>query len=216
MGDLILTTPALRALKAKYPDSHLALVVARHNASLLTAWPYIDEILPVSVPFRRSFSFSDFVEFTRFCFNLSHRRYHLVFNFQGNVRSYLIEFFVHRQWRKKLLALKHLLPLLFLPRRFREGKKQKGYPVDVWLSQLQETGIPPAGTHLEFFFHPEEKEEAKTLLADIPSSALIIGINPGVNWESKRYPEERYAEIANQLIEELGAYILILSGVQTM
>ncbi|MFN4181669.1 MAG: glycosyltransferase family 9 protein, partial [bacterium] len=212
MGDLILITPVLRALKVKYPDSHLTLVVARHNASLLTAWPYIDEIMPVSVPFQRSFSFSDFVGFTRFLFQLRHRRYHLVFNFQGNVRSYLIEFFAQPGLRKKLLALKRIIPLLFLPPKFRRGKMQKGYPVDVWLAHLQESGIPPAGTHLEFFFHPEEKEEAKTLISDIPSSALIVGINPGVNWESKRYPEERYAEIANQLIEEFGAYIVIFGG----
>ncbi|MHA2616152.1 MAG: glycosyltransferase family 9 protein [bacterium JZ-2024 1] len=212
MGDLILTTPALRALKTKFPDSHLVLVVARHNASLLTAWPYIDEIIPVSIPFRRGFSLSDFAEFTRFLFNLRRRRFHLVFNFQGNARSYLIEFFAHHTWGKKLLALKRILPLLFLPPGLRGRKRQKGYPVDVWLSQLQEAGVPPAGTHLEFFFHPEEKEEAKTLISDIPPSALIIGINPGVNWESKRYPEERYAEIANRLIDELGAYILIFGG----
>ncbi len=212
MGDLILITPALRALKQQYPDSHLTLVVAQHNVSLLSAWKYIDEILPVDVPFQRSFSFSDILGFARFLFSLTSRRFDQVWNFQFNARSYLIEVFTQRSWRKKIHALKNLSSVIFLPPSVRGRKRQKGYPVDMSLEELKKAGIPIAGTQLEFFFFPEEREEAESFLCGIPSDAVIIGINPGVNWESKRYPEERYAEVANRIIEEYGAYIVIFGG----
>ena len=45
IGDMILLTPALRALKRACPQSHLALMVRPLVASLMETCPYLDEVI---------------------------------------------------------------------------------------------------------------------------------------------------------------------------
>jgi len=45
MGDILFTTPALRGLKAKYPDSHLTYVLMKKWAFLLARNPCVDRVV---------------------------------------------------------------------------------------------------------------------------------------------------------------------------
>ena len=45
IGDMILLTPALRALKRAYPQSHLTLLIRRLVAALMETCPYVDEVI---------------------------------------------------------------------------------------------------------------------------------------------------------------------------
>src|SRR6184192_151555 len=45
IGDLILTTPAIAALRKSFPDAHLTLVVSNGCAQLLPAISAVDRIL---------------------------------------------------------------------------------------------------------------------------------------------------------------------------
>ena len=45
IGDMILLTPALRALKCAYPTAHLALMLRPLVAELMSTHPYLDEVI---------------------------------------------------------------------------------------------------------------------------------------------------------------------------
>ena len=45
IGDMILLTPALRALKRAYPQSHLTLLIRPLVAALMETCPYVDEVI---------------------------------------------------------------------------------------------------------------------------------------------------------------------------
>ena len=45
IGDCLLTTPLLRALKRRFPGAHLAVSVPASNKELLITNPHIDEIV---------------------------------------------------------------------------------------------------------------------------------------------------------------------------
>src|ERR1051325_10289729 len=45
IGDLILTTPAIAALRRKYPDAHITLAVSNECAELLPAISNVDRVL---------------------------------------------------------------------------------------------------------------------------------------------------------------------------
>jgi len=215
IGDLVLTVPALRAIHQAFPTASITLLVVKGYEGILRACPYVDEILALERPFRRSFSLTDLLRTARFLWQLREGHFDEVFNFQGNTRSYLMELVAVRGWRRKWVAFRHFLFQLLAPPAMKGGRKQKGYPVDVQLEVLREQGIPSAGAHLEFFLAPEEITFADRFLARHPilaSSIFLLGINPGVNWESKEYFEERYAEIADYFAERHGAGILIFGG----
>ena len=45
IGDLILTTPAIAALRSNYPDAHITLAVSNECAELLPAISNVDRVL---------------------------------------------------------------------------------------------------------------------------------------------------------------------------
>lgn len=46
IGDLIQATPALRALRAHYPERHIAVLVNEYAAGVLNGCPHVDEVIP--------------------------------------------------------------------------------------------------------------------------------------------------------------------------
>jgi len=45
IGDLLLATPALRALRETYPQAHIDLLVTPASAGLLDGWEVIDRVI---------------------------------------------------------------------------------------------------------------------------------------------------------------------------
>ncbi|MFN8371627.1 MAG: hypothetical protein U0694_01940 [Anaerolineae bacterium] len=45
IGDLILTTPALSALREKYPDAHITLLASAHAAPVVENTNLVNEII---------------------------------------------------------------------------------------------------------------------------------------------------------------------------
>ncbi|MGH8103490.1 MAG: glycosyltransferase family 9 protein [bacterium] len=216
IGDIVLNIPALRAIHAKFPQADIDWLTVRGYEGILAVCPYIKETLVIERPFRRSFSLADLRSSMRFLRDIARRRYDRVFNFQGNARSYLIECVAQPGFQAKAAALGRLIRESLLPPGLKGGRKQRGYPVDVTLADLETMGIPDAGRHLEYFLSEECAGFASEFLARHslePSPARpLIGLNPGVNWESKEYFEERYAAAADALVESHRADILIFGG----
>src|SRR6186713_1512466 len=55
IGDLILTTPAISALREAHPDAHIALLTTAHSAPVLNGTHLVDEIITFD---RRQFNSS--------------------------------------------------------------------------------------------------------------------------------------------------------------
>src|SRR4030067_96115 len=76
IGDVVLTTPTIRAVKETYPAARVSILIFKPYGSLLTADPNIHEVVETTrirgSLFRR---LREFVAFTRY---LPQRRYHPV------------------------------------------------------------------------------------------------------------------------------------------
>ena len=49
IGDIICVTPALQALRARYPDAEISVIVRPHLRALLTDNPYVSRVLSYEV-----------------------------------------------------------------------------------------------------------------------------------------------------------------------
>src|SRR5690242_5408504 len=52
-GDLVLTLPALRRLRAAFPGARIALLVRPEYAGWMASWDVADEVLPLDAPWTR-------------------------------------------------------------------------------------------------------------------------------------------------------------------
>jgi len=85
IGDVILTTPTVKALKEHFPDAHITFLTEKFCAPILEGNPYIDEIVSFDKKELKSL-FSQL----RFYWSIRKMKFDLVVDFFQNPRSTLI------------------------------------------------------------------------------------------------------------------------------
>src|SRR5215211_7012133 len=87
LGDIVHALPVLTALRRRFPAAHIAWVVNRSYEALLKGHPDLDETLPFDRAARRRGWWPAMSHGTRFLAGLRRRRFDLVVDLQGLLRS---------------------------------------------------------------------------------------------------------------------------------
>lgn len=203
MGDILLTTPLIRALRKKYPSSRIDFVIKMQFADCLTENHYLDNLYLFD-------SSSDGL--CRFRKKLAYNRYDTVIDLHGNFRSLYLrqglganEICTFRKHKTKRYLLVHFgLNLYKNPR-----------PVYLrYIDSVKSHGIEYDGQGLDFFISKEAQEGVRHRLEQLnfDFSPRAIALAPGASFETKRWPAERFAEIAARLQSSLDCRIVIVGG----
>src|SRR5678816_1493551 len=83
IGDVILTTPAIRALRRRYPDATLLYLVEALAAPVVAQNPHLSEVLVI----RRRRGWRRWLEDLRLARQLRGRRIDVAIDFHGGPRS---------------------------------------------------------------------------------------------------------------------------------
>ena len=86
IGDVVFTTPAVRAIRRQYPDAHVAYVVEEDAAPVIRGNPHVDEVIVIPGPRTRGRLRGDLALARR----LRRARYDLAIDFHGGPRSSLL------------------------------------------------------------------------------------------------------------------------------
>lgn len=86
IGDVVFTTPVIRALRRQFPQARLAYVVEPHAAAVVTGNPHLDELIVASAPDAPRRLLRDLALARRIRSN----RYDLVIDLHGGPRSALL------------------------------------------------------------------------------------------------------------------------------
>ncbi|HKY21738.1 MAG TPA: glycosyltransferase family 9 protein [Vicinamibacterales bacterium] len=86
IGDVVFTTPAIRAIRRHYPDAHITYVVEEEAAAVVRANPHLDEVIIATSPHAPGRLRADLALIRR----LRHERYDLAIDFHGGPRSSLL------------------------------------------------------------------------------------------------------------------------------
>jgi len=206
IGDVVLTTPAIRSVRSAYPDGYIAYMGEKSAVSLLQGNPFLDEILPYD------YGRPSIFEQARMALALRKRRFDLVIDLFGNPRSALIA---------RLSGA-----------RVRVGPERRGrgrlYTIQVADDGLPKTavefhnrsiaaaGIPPVASAPEIFLSGDERRDARAYLrwslGEGAPEGKIVGIHPGATWPAKRWLPERFAELADLVRAKLAAAVVLVGG----
>jgi len=119
-----------------------------------------------------------------------------------------------------------LVWLAGIPRRIGYSTKRRGvflttkvplplleslHKVEYFLGIVRAEGIDVDSKYYEFHVGGEARSFASQFLAShgVKDNDFLVIFNPGGNWDPKRWPVERYAELGDRLVESHNAKVLI-------
>ncbi|MFZ0427481.1 MAG: lipopolysaccharide heptosyltransferase II [Acidobacteriota bacterium] len=209
IGDVVMSLPALREVRRLHPDAHLAVVARDWVADLYREQGLVDEI--VSFPSGRS-----------------------SLRLIGRLRDFDRAVLFQNAFEAALLA-----SLAGIPDRVGYATQGRGFlltrkarprtpgrrlhQVFYYLDLLHLTGLSDIDYLNRSEFRPDIRlratraglGRARALLAEAgaPADGQLMGLNPGATFgPAKRWLTDRYAALADRLIRETGATVLIFGS----
>ena len=199
IGDILLTTPLVRALRRRHPDAQLIYVTKRAMAPLVADNPHLSQVVALDPDEP-----------------LSHLASHLRrlqpthgLDLHGNLRSTALRLLVRCRWSgyaKRKLA-----------RAFLVATKLDLYRGDVpvaerYFEAARRLDVLPDGGPPEFFLGAAARERVAHWLAERGlDAAPIAALAPGAAHATKRWPIPHWQALAARL-REAGYRIVVLGG----
>ncbi|MBB1202253.1 glycosyltransferase family 9 protein [Enterobacteriaceae bacterium 89] len=189
LGDFILNTPAIRAIKNRWPTARLVLVMNKRNYGLIEGSPYFDEIVfwngkvngvtRLASTLRQQHIDATFILHSRPPYDI------LAANLARSPIILKDVYLTDYQGRKRFMLAD------FLSAHY--DKRSDG---DIHLIQqktrlLESVGIP-ASSYEMFIPAPFTAEK---------NECPVIGIHAGASSPERRWPAERFAQLATQILE---------------
>lgn len=207
IGDAVMCTPALAALRAGFPDAKITLLVNGTIAELLRENPHVNQIWV----YDRAGEHHGLMGKLKLAREIERESFELALLFQNAFESALLTRVARipircgypTDGRGFLLTVHAPLP------------QDSCHQVDYYLHLLGPLGIKNGVKRLCLRTTQMEDEAARLALRrhGIEDGEKLVGINPGATYGSaKRWPLERYARLADRLIESEKARILIFGG----
>lgn len=202
LGDLILTTPAILALRQKFPRAHIALAIAGECESLVPAIPAIDHVFVVKRGMRnvtlarklRGASFDWAIDFTQ---NDRSGWLSLVSGAPRRIAS--------AQWQRKG-KLRARFYNDFVPCAMKDT-----HTVDYHLALLQPLGIASGSIEPALALPQNFQDAAARIERDLGGKPFAI-FHPGSTRPEKFWVPDRWAEVIAFARTRLGLEPVISSG----
>lgn len=208
VGDVLLATPTLFAFQRAFPEAEFVWAIAPHSRAMVANNPRLSGLIDAGTVVGGA-------DFTWGAFLSCARRLRA-----GNFDTAIV--------LERSLVLS-LLPLLAgIPQRIGLDSRGRGllhthvamvpaeprHEAELYLDTARCVGVPTRGARSEFYPTDAAREAVAPLAAgDRPLVAVhpAGGENPGTTLLSKRWPAERFAEVARRLTQQ-GMRVVMLGG----
>ncbi len=182
IGDAVMGTPALGAIRAAFPSSEIVLAANPVVCELMSPHPFCDRVIVYDKkgPHRGTMGL------WKFCRFLARERFDLAILFQNAIEAAIIAKLAGIKTRAGYSTDGRGMLLTHGVRVSKEARRL--HHTQYYLNMLAELGIPPAGQELRLQCTDEEKSWADSVLAPGKWAA----INPGAAYGSAKrwYPEK--------------------------
>jgi len=202
-GEFILNTPAIRAVKDKFPAASIVLMVSPVVKEIVEGWPIIDEVLTYPEDRLRGI-WNLASEFRKRKFDLA-----LILNpkKEFHIATFLAGIPLRFGYNRKFGALlSHKI----------EDRKHLGrqHEVEYNLDLVKAAGIDCQDKSLFVSFDREDEETVNFALGrqGISDADNIIAVHPWTSDAVKQWPVEHFSQLAQRLIKEIYCRVAIIGG----
>jgi heptosyltransferase II len=205
VGDAVMGVPALRELRKVFPKAEITLVVRPWAEGLFAEASFVDHLLL----YERQGIGSVLNQVKQW----KRRNFDLAVLFQNAFEAALIPFLARVPLRigyaidGRRLLLTH--PLM-LP-GWRDTRHEVFYYLNI-VSEIAKLAGAGIGSEPDSSIEISDSRR-KDARQELPREGLTVALCPGsINSRAKRWPADRYAELADRLIEEDGAQVLLIGS----
>jgi lipopolysaccharide heptosyltransferase II len=203
IGDMVLTVPALRALKKAYPASRLTVLSAVNTRSLIDGLLFVDDVMVDDVS-RGWIAYLDLVK------ELRRRRFDLAIIYHTKRRTnsacFLAGIPCRLGYRNEKFG--------FLLNRPVRDERQLGlkHEAEYCLDLLREIGVVSHDLSLEIACDKGSEVWADNFMtSDFPKGNVIV-LHADASCPTRRWPAENFASLGDLLVEKLAAQIVIVGA----
>jgi ADP-heptose:LPS heptosyltransferase len=217
LGDVVMSLPALSAIRDRFPDARISVAVGKPSAEIIKMSGQADDVIAVDrVALRDGFKPLSILRIFQVVKDIRHRQFDFVIDLHSLSETNLMGFFSGAP--KRLFSRRRGRSLDFLS-NFRppppvEENNRTRHQVDRYLDVLRPLGIKEAPRVARLVSLPETDREVSALLhkAKADSGAPLVGLFPGAGHESRRWPLERFAQLAETLDLSDGVRSIVFLG----
>ena len=219
VGDVVMATPTLRALRTRYPDAHISYLVKSTIKPIIEGSPWYDRLIAIR-PRKTKSAAAAKTKGRRSFFNLAGRI---------RKRDFDTAVLLPNSFRTALMA-----KTAKIPRRVGYDRDGRGFLLTDRLLPMREPGryiptptlqyylqlaryldAPNDNEVMELHSKPEQHDAARSLLTKAGidpdgGDQPVVLLNPGANYgAAKMWYPDRFAAVADKLIEQHNAKILV-------
>jgi len=204
LGDVLFSTAAIRNIRRNFPNSFIACAIPSRCYQILKGNPHLDEIIIFDEKDRHKGLLAklDFVRFLK-------------------SKDFDTAFLLHRSFSRALICRLADIPQrighhtkkrgFLLTKKIKPPRRDSMHRIDYYLHILEKAGLKIEDRYLEFFYSDEDERFVDSFLLKngIKKHDFLIALNPGGNWLPKRWPKEFWAHLADKLIADFQAKVII-------
>jgi heptosyltransferase-1 len=209
IGDVVHTLPILKLVRKRFPTAHLAWLVTPACAGLLEDHPLLDEVILFD---RRRFGKGwrnprSLFGLTSFTVELRRRNFDMVIDLQGLFRSGWLARQTGAAVRVGFANAREFAPV-FYTHKVDVGDVEQ-HATDRYLKLIASIGCETGPVEYVFNTTDVDRAQVREKLGAERRYAVLL---PGTNWQTKRWPIERFAALAWALKERLGLDSVVAGG----
>jgi len=212
IGDVVFTTPAIRAVRRRYPDARIAYVVEEEAAAVVRHNPHLDEVIVASSPHAPGRLRADIALIRK----LRRERYDLAIDFHGGPRSSMLTWLSGAQQRIGYEVVgRSWMYTTRVPRP--RALRPRHSVVSQW-DVLLPLGIAPPDPELDVVEMRDDPAAASAVARRLAAAGVgaanpVVVVHVSAGNPFRRWPSESFVELVCRLAsKEPKRRIILTSG----
>lgn len=217
LGDVVLSLPALRAIRVRFPKAHITIAVGKPGAEVINLSGYADDTLVVDrVALRDGFKPLSLLRVIEIVKDVRRRKFDFVIDLHSLSETNLLGFLSGAP--KRLYSRRHGRSLEYLanfhPPPPAEVESSERHLIDRYLDVLIPLGVKEANRLPQLKTRKADDLVVDQILgkAKVAMGTPLVGLFPGAGHPGRRWPLDKFADLADYLMRNDGVRVLVFAG----
>lgn len=218
LGDVLFTTPMLRALRGLYPRATIEVLVRPYGREALAGNRHVDSVWVEGSSLTRRDRLGEYIGFWRLALRLRRRRYDLVFNLtKGKAFAHALLTALTgapvrigiRTWERAGFLWRHGFPLFH---NVEVPARPNQHLIDYLLDTVRILGCHTKDRRMELDVGEADRAHAAAFLkaVGVKEGDPLVVLHPGANRPQNRMAPDRVAEICAELWKRHRARVVLI------